>query len=309
MNQNQVQVVDPVLSNISIQYRPVGLVADRIFPRQPVGEVSGTCYKYEKGMMFDIVDTRREINSGYKRASYKMETDTYKCFENGLEEVIDDRLRKIAGNKLNLEIDTTEFVTQLVALAAEKRVVDIVTNSSLITQYTTLTSAAKTQFNDYTNSDPIGVIQTGKATINAAIGRDPNKLVLGKEVFDKLVNHPALLDRIKYSQTGIVTAALMAVVFGVDEVLVAESLYNTVKKNQTASLSRLWGKKALLCYSEPTPGLKKISLGYTYEFSPRQTMAPFRDENNIGDVIRVKEDIDEKLMSADCGYLIVDAVA
>jgi hypothetical protein len=238
-----------------------------------------------------------------------MTTDTYKCFENGLEEIIDDRLRKIAGNKINLEVDTTEFVSNLVMLAAEKRVIDIVTSTSNITQYTTLTSAAKTQWNDYTNSDPIGVIQTGKTTINAAIGKDPNKLILGKEVFDQLVNHPALLDRIKYSQTGIVTASLMAVVFGVNEVLVAESLYNTVKKNQTASLSRLWGKRALLCYSEPTPGLKKISLGYTYEFSPRQTMVPFRDADNIGDVIRVKEDVDEKLMAADCGYLIVDAVA
>jgi hypothetical protein len=274
-----------------------------------VSEVSGTCYTYEKGMMFDIVDTRREINSGFKRASYKMSSDTYKCFENGLEEIIDDRLRKIAGSKLNLEVDTTEFVSNLVMLAAEKRVIDIVTSTSLITNYTTLTSAAGTQFNDYTNSDPVGVIQTGKTTINAAIGRDPNILVLGKEVYDKLCQHPQLLDRIKYSQTGVVTSALMASIFGVAQVLVAESLYNTVKKNQTASLSRLWGKNALLCYSEQTPGLKKISLGYTYEFTPRQTMVPFRDAENIGDVIRVKEDVDEKLMAADCGYLITAAVA
>ena len=309
MNQNQVQVVDPVLSNISIQYRNSGFVADLIFPRLPVGEVSGTCYKYEKGMQFDIVDTRREMGSGFKKASYKLESDTYKCFENGLEDVIDDRMRRIAGNKMNIESDTTEFVANLVALAAEKRVVDVVTSTSVITQYTTLTAAAHTQWNDYTNSDPIGVIQTGKTTINAAIGKDPNTLVLGKEVFDKLCQHPQLLERIKYSQTGVVTAALMAAIFNIGRVLVAESLYNTVKKNQTASLSRLWGKKALLCYSEGSPSLKQVSLGYTYEFNPRQTMVPFRDKDNIGDVIRVKEDVDEKTMCADAGYLIVDAVA
>jgi hypothetical protein len=116
------------------------------------------------------------------------------------------------------------------------------------------------------------------------------------------------LERIKYSQKGVVTADLLASIFEVDRVIVAESLYNTAKKGQTVSLSRVWGKDCLLAFVSPRPGLKQVSLGFIMQQRAFQT-EKYREEKIKSDVIRVSHIVDEKLVAAACGYLIKSAVA
>lgn len=298
--------VDPILTNVSIGYSNGGFVAKEIFPAIPVAEISGTYFIYNKGNRFGLSDARRAPKSGYNRIDWELSTDTFKCIKYGLEEVIDDDERRIAKSPLNLNVDTTEIVTDRMLLAAEKRVADIVTSTTTMTSNTTLVGNDK--WSAYNTSDPIKDIEAGKTAVSNAIGQEANKMILSKDAFDKLKWHPAILSKIQYVQRAVVTTDLLAAIFGFAEVRVASSLYNSAGKGLTPSLSRLWGKDVLIAYVEKSVGLKKISLGYTMQFEGLQTISPFRDDKNIGDVIRVTEWVDEKLVSADCAYLIKNAV-
>jgi hypothetical protein len=52
-------------------------------------------------------------------------------------------------------------------------------------------------------------------------GFAPNILVIGPHVLQALRNHPEILDRIKYTERGIVTEDLIASLLGVEKILVS----------------------------------------------------------------------------------------
>lgn len=296
---------DAILTNISLRYKNVGYVADAILPRVPVKKSSDKYYIYDK-QSFNIDESRRAARSKYNRIDWSVSTDTYSCDEHGLEQAIDDKEKRNADKPLNLEIDTAEIVTDKIMLNREKRVADLVFSASTITENTTLSGTD--QWSDAVNSDPIGDIDTGIDTVIQNCGKKPNLIVINRDVFIQLKEHPAILDKIKYSQKGIITPELLAAVFNVEQLLVADTLYNSAAEGQTVSLSRVWGKKCLIAYREMRPSIKKISLGYTFESLSRRT-EKYRERSINSDVIRVREEVDEKIVATACAYLIVDAVA
>jgi len=292
---------DAILSNISVQYRNAAYVGSQLLPVVPVQKESDLYYLYNsKADRFRIPTTLRAPKSESKQVDWKVTTDTYTCEEHALNDLIDDRERNNADAPLNLEVDTVEFLTDIIELAQEKRYVDLLT---AMTHGATVTI----KWEDYTNSDPISDIKTGKQYIHSRIFREPNTLLLGKEVYDTLKDHPDILDRIKYVQKGVVTAELMASVFEVDRVLVGEAGYNTNKEGQNASYSYLWGKYGILAYVEPRPGIKKFSLGYTFKVGNNVTRRA-RIETRHSDWFEVAMIVDEKLVSADCGYLLTGCI-
>ena len=296
---------DAVLTNISLQYQNPGFVADLVMPRMPVKKESDLYYIYGKER-FSVPNTRRAPKSPYGKVDWTPSSDTYQCKEEGLEESIDDRERKNADKPLNLEIDTTELLTDLIALKRETRVATLLTTVANFTNDTTLSGTD--QWSDKSGSDPVDDVKTAILAINASIGLDPNTMVIPREVYEELKQHPAILERIKYSQKGIITADLLAAVFEIPRILIAGSLYNTAMQGQTASLSRVWGKHVFIGYVETNPGLKKITTGITFQAQARMTER-YREEKIKSDTFRVSEIVDEKLVAELAGYVIRDAVA
>ena len=76
-----------------------------------------------------------------------------------------------------------------------------------------------------------------------------------------------ILDRIKYTQKGIVTVDLLATLFEVENVYVAWSVVNSAAKGADANVDFIMGKHALLCYSNPRPALRKPSAGYIFAWT------------------------------------------
>jgi len=288
---------DAILSNISIQYKNAAYVGLQLMPVVPVKKESDLYYIYNsKADRFRIPETLRAPKTESKTVDWKVTTGTYSCKEHALNDLIDDRERNNADSPLNLEVDTVEFLTDIIELAQEKRIADLLTGASMVNGAT-----ITVKWEDYVNSDPIADIETGKQDVHSRIFRSPNTLLLGKQVYDKLVHHPDILDRIKYVQKGIVTADLMASVFGVDKVIVGEAGYNTKKEGQTAVYGYLWGKYAILAYIEPRPGIKKYSLGYTFKVGKNVTRRA-RMETKHSDWFEPSMIVDEKLVSVDCSY-------
>ena len=290
---------DAILSNISVQYRNAAYVGLQLMPVVPVKKESDIYYIYDsKADRFRIPETLRAPKTESKTVNWKVTTGTYTCKEYALNDLIDDRERNNADAPLNLEVDTVEFLTDIIELAQEQRIATLLTGASM-----THSAIISVKWEDYANSDPIGDIETGKQDIHSRIFRNPNTLLLGVEVYNVLKHHPDILDRIKYVQKGVVTAELMANIFEVDKVIIGEAGYNTKKEGQTAVYGYLWGKYAILAYVEPRPGIKKYSLGYTFKVGNNVTRRA-RMETKHSDWFEPSMICDEKLVSVDCGYLM-----
>jgi hypothetical protein len=292
---------DQILTNISIMYRNAAYVGTELMPIVPVKKKSDIYYIYDdKADRFRIPKTLRAPKTESKTVDWKVTTDGYVCDEHALNDLIDDIERDNADSPLNLEVDTVEFLTDILQLGLEMRIKDIL-EASLSA------NAPSIKWDVYETSDPIANIETGKDAIHAVIFREPNVLLLGKAVYDKLKHHPKILDRIKYVQKGVVTPELMASVFEIEKVIVGKAGYNTAKEGKPESLSYLWGKNAILAYVEPKPGVKKFSLGYTFQSQPFQTRRA-RIEIRHSDWFEVGDIEAEKMVAVACGYRISPAI-
>ena len=293
---------DKILTNISIQYRNAAFVGTQLMPIVSVKKKSDVYYIYDsKGTRFRIPQTLRAPKTESKTVDWKVSTDNYNCNEYALNDLIDDIERDNADKPLNLEVDTVEFLTDIIQLGLEMRIKTVV--EAALSGHT-----PETKWSTSATSDPITDIENGKKAIHAVIFKRPNVLLLGQSVYDVLKHHPDILERIKYVQKGVITAELLASVFEVEKVIIGAAGYNTAKEGKTASYSYLWGKNAILAYVEPRPGIKKFSLGYTFQSKKFQTRRA-RIETKHSDWFEVGDIETEKMVCAACGYRISDAIA
>ncbi len=298
--------VDKILTNISIMYRNAAYVGTEIMPIVPVKKKSDIYYIYNsKADRFRIPKTLRAPKTESRTVDWKVDTDGYVCDEHALNDLIDDIERDNADKPLNLQVDTVEFLTDILQLSLEMRIKDML--ELKLTAHAP-TSGVWDDYTDATATNPIADIEVGKDAIHAVIFKEPNVLLLGKAVFESLKHHPKILERIKYSQKAVLTTDLMAELFGIEKVIVGKAGYNAAKEGKAESLSYLWGKNAILAYVEPRPGIKKFSLGYTFQSQKFKTRRA-RIEVKHSDWFEVGEIETEKIVCAACGYRIADAIA
>jgi len=297
--------IDAILSNVSTKFGNGEAIADAIFPRVKVAKESDKFFTYTRN--FRIPRSYRAIGSESEGIDWEISTDSYFCEEYALHDDVYDRLRKNADAPLNLDVDTTETLTDALILDREKRIADIAFSDTYVTNGDTLVGAD--QWSDYAGSDPLGDLETAMVSVQEACGKRPNLLALGDQVMSKLRNHPDLLERIKYTQKGVVTEDLLSsLLSGAPSIVVGNLMYDDTQEGVAENLDYIWGKKVLVAYREASPGIKKISLGYQFYNQDRET-AKWREEKLKGDRIEVSEVSAEKLVSASCGYLLQGVVA
>lgn len=300
-------VVDPALSNVSVKYTNDTFIADLVFPMVKVSKQTGKYYVYDKANL-RVDKTNRAAGSAANEIDFGVApTGTFACDDHALKGFVVDEVQDQADAALNPLIDETETVTEKLLLDREVNAAAILTDTAQLTQNTTLSGTS--QWSDYSNSDPIGDVRTARTTIHSNTFKKPNTLIMGKQVFDILIEHPQIIERIKYSQLGVVTPELLARVFQVETILVGEAGNNTAVEGQTDSLSYVWGKHAIVAYISPVIRLKMLTLGVTFTYSTRMVKR-WRDEDREGTYVRVGNDnYVQKLIAALAGYLIKNVVA
>lgn len=298
--------IDPVLSNLSVEYKSQGLIGAQVLPHIPVKTETGTYYIFDKDNL-RVYDTQRAAGTKYKRTSYSVSTSTFNCEEQALEETLDDRERNTAADSLELEKSTMERVADRVLLAKEKRIADLVQSTSNITNYTTLSS--NMQWSDGTNSRPFADIATAITTIRSNTGLIANTMVMSFETWLALREHDDVVERFKYvSGPQEIQPSMVAPLFGLNQILVAGASYNQAFEGATDSLAGVWNDNVLIAYINSSPAIRSVSLGYSFQKEPMMTRV-YRDETINSDVYRVGEVVDEKLVAEAAGYLIVNTCA
>lgn len=172
---------------------------------------------------------------------------------------------------------------------------------------------------DNGNSDPIKLITELKRDIQRETRRMPNKLTLGVEVYDALILHPAIKETIKYTGTtanpAIVTKQVLAQVFGVDEVLVLESTYNSAKAGEKEKMEFICDPKgALLSYAPKTAQIDEPSAGYIFAWDMGLGGSPYYVSSYDGpqeshtEYVEGLASVDMKVTGKDMGVYLKDCV-
>lgn len=265
--------IDRAMTNISVAYMQdaSAFVADKVFPIVPVKRQSDVYYQYSKADF--MRDEARERGAATESAGgdYGVEAqEPYYCRKHAFHIDVTPEARANYDEPLDADRDATDFVSQKMLIRREMEWASKFFGTGIWdTEFAgaASTSGTNKEYWSSATSDPIGDITGASVQMASETGYRPNTLVLSPFVFNALKNHEDILDRIKYTQRGIVTADLLATLFEVDKVLVAWSVSNTAVKGATEATDFIMGKHAMLCYSNPAPALRKPSAGYIFAWT------------------------------------------
>jgi hypothetical protein len=292
--------VNAVLSNISIAYKNNMYIAEQVFPRVPVQKKSDFYYTFDKGAFFRDEVGVRAPGTRARRADYSV------CIEYALAKEVSDELYLNSDAPFRPAIEATEYVTDALLRAQERRVALLTTGASA--GWTTTASPSVQWTSD--SSDPWNDIDDVIAGVVNTCGVMPNTMVMSYNVWRELRRHPDFVDRVKYvSAKGRVDVSDVANWFNLPNVLVGTALYDSTKElaSTACDLTPIWGDAVWIGYVPSSPGLMTPAAGYVFEWMARQTRT-YRMDQERTDVFEASHSTDEVVSSSDAGGIIINAI-
>lgn len=320
----QMYHVDKMLTNISIAYMQSDsvFIANKVFPIVPVVKQSDRYFKYLKEDWFRDEAEKRAPATESAGGGYEIDnTPTYFCEKYAYHKDVTEEDRVNTDEPLNADRDATEFVASKLLLARE-----VVWQSTYMKigiwgkDWAGASSGNGTTTLTYWNasdSTPIEDIHEAQVTMQSTTSFKPNVLVITPWVYNALRDHPGIMDKIKWTQKGIVTLDLIAALFDVEQILVAQAVVNVAAKGAAEDTDFMYGKDALLLYVPARPGLKTPSAGYIFAwsgmlgagaFGTRIIRIPVPLKGNGTERIEGEMAFDMKVVSSDLGTFFHDIV-
>ena len=309
---SELQAVDPVLSNMLVGYQQSQdrFVADRVFPLVPVEKQGFTYYLFTKKYWFLDEMKGRSPGAAFARGGYGASTTTGFANTWGLEHPIADEARANNQTPMGLEQAGLQWLAQQSLIRRERAfAADFMATSVWATD----DNNATTDWDDFSAGDPVNDVLTAKRTISNSTGMDGNAMVLGYIVHQALVNHPDIIDRVKYTRDGLLGTVeqILAQAFGVERYLVGKSSYNSANEGQTFSGAAIIDDDCLVCSISAAPGMFTASAGYTFAWDGGGgggQIAQYREPQVKSDVLQLSEAWDQKAVATDLGYFFADVV-
>jgi hypothetical protein len=305
-------IVDKLLTNVSQAYIPQGFVSELALTPLKTVQSSGRIGKYGNQHL-RLESTLMGGKGVAKRVEIRQyASDSYFIKPNGLEDMITPEEYDNVEQPFDIEKDVTAQLTSLLYIGKEKALADSLRSTSILTQNVTLSGTS--QWNDYTNSDPIAVINTAKSVIRSASGVLPDTMIMDEGVMNVLRFHPKLLRNLGFAdnRAGSLEDADIARAFRVKRILVADVVFDTAKEGQTSSLAPLWGKDVILASLPTDPAKLQKTLGYYVtkgSEGPRKVYKQNVVNPPDSKSIIVKDSYDMVLTDTACGYVIKAAIA
>lgn len=248
--------IDKPLTDFSIAFlqNPGDFVAGLAIPTKAVSKQSDKYFVYDAAAFMKDDAKLRKAGDESVGGGFALSNDTYFCDKYALHVDVDFDEIANADAPVDLERDSMEYLAHAMLIRREKLWAAACFGTGIWGE--DVTGSSTTQWDDYSGSDPIKMVDQAKRNVRIKTGRDPNKLVLGLDVFNALKEHPDLVDRLKYTSSDSITEAMIAKRLGVDSVLVAKALVDNGPEGRSgASLGFIVdSKSALLIHATPNVG-------------------------------------------------------
>ncbi len=293
-----------------------GLIGQRVFPISNVAKAAGSYGIIPIEQLLKARDTTRASGAGYNRQDFTFDDVAFACREHGAEEVIDDREEAMYGDYFDAEQVSTMRAYDAVLRNQEARIAALLYNGTTFTSNTTVITE---EWDTAASAVPITDIATGKAGVFAACGMYPNTLICNQKQFDGARSTAQVIDVIKYSghmdpRAGNITAQALAIVLGIDQILIAGAAYDSAVQGAASTMVPIWGDEYMFLAKVATGNdFKEACIGRTFHYAedgsqPGGTVETYRDEPKRSDVVRVRHDVDEVLLYVQAGWLFSNAI-
>ena len=314
----------PALTAIAIGYRnpAASYIADQVLPRVPVTAEKFGWTEYPLAEAFNVPEAEVGRTGRVQQLEFGGEERESAVKDYGFDSPIPysdieaaREARQRGVSTFDPEGHATMMLTDTVLNCREVRVARMVHNPANYAAERKITLAGTDRFDDYDQSDPIGVIKEG---INSTLVVRPTDLTLGRGVWTKLSSHPKVIEAVKGGLTtsGMVTVEQFKELFsgeGIREVHIGDAWYNTAKQGQPVQLERAWGNHIALTHKNPiaSPQGGGITFGFTAQYGSRIAGRIVDEDIGLSGGVRVRagERVRELIVARDAGYLIQNAVA
>ncbi len=309
--------VNALLTNLSIGYSNETYVADEVFPPVDVSKQSDLIASYDRNMLLRSVAAVRAPGTRARRSGWELtNTATYFARNFAIGHAVTVEEAANADEIFNLEVDSTEWVTEQIALAKE---IAFATEAFTSGNWTTTAAGDSgfTKWSNYASSTPIEDLRGYARVIRQLIARRPNVICMGEIVWDRLADHPDLLERVKYSgsaeRPAMVSRNMLAQLLEFDKVVVASALKVTSAEGASSETRADIIDDDLLMIFRPQRASRKMpAAGYNFNWAPSGGGAQFirRYEETVErqTVIEAHAYFDYNVVAADAGLLLTDAV-
>lgn len=276
----------------------------------PVTERGGLFLSFDRNGI-RVYDDRRAPGAHYKKIDGTgYEGRPYKLHSRGLiQEIPVERWDEAKTIGVDLGPIASNELTEAEMLALENEQATLLTDPAKYNSNNTEVLSGTSQWSD-SSSTPSVDVRSWISAISAQIGKSPNVALLGYDVYQALQDHPAILDRIKYTSRDSITAEMLAQLWNIEKVVIGEA----VVEDNTGQVSRVWGKNVILARVNPA-GLasgkipfssmmsaKKITPSFAYTYverdSPKISNPWFTEENDCYNY-KIKFDRDSDIVGVD----------
>lgn len=299
--------VAKAINQAAIAYKNGAYIADQVFPIVTVNKDKGKYFTFDRGeWVQDAASVNRQPGSDAPRGGYTVSNESYECNQWTFAHAIPDEIVEQADEAIQPYERGIQFCMEKVFLRRERVAAAAIFTASVWGTDKSVTYA----WSDIANCDPVDDVRTGQATVLKDTGFEPNTLVMGRQVWDKLVINPDLKDAIKGVQVANMAAMQNAVAgwLGVERVIVGNASYNAAKDGATTSREFVWGKDAVLYYRPSAPALDEPSAGYIFQLKDVGTRA-WREESPLQTVVEAKIYGAVVVTASKAGYRFASVVA
>lgn len=277
-----------------------GFIGLEMMPIFPVPEQSATFPVLPKEALLSVPETKRAMRSNYNRGDWEFEEGYYATRENGWEEPLDDRERKLYQSKFDAELVATKRASSIILRSQEVRIATKTFNATNFTAH-----AVANEWDDAANATPIDDINAGIMAVRAACGMIPNTLAVSFSTFVNLKRCAQVVELLKYTYPGekinSMSPEQLAVVLNVERVLVGGAVYNGAKNGQNANIADVWNNEyAMLTITSSAPDISEPCLGRTFlwteDADSNSVVEQYREDPRRSDIFRCRHDTDESFI-------------
>jgi hypothetical protein len=295
--------INAYLSEVARGYSNNAFIAENLFPVIDSESEKIDIFEFNKEA-FQVYNTERAIRANSNIMSPKgFNKKSATLTEHDLAYPIDYREEE-ESKKVKLQLHATNVVTEGLKLKHEKQCADLVQNTANYTSGNKITLSGTSKFTDYTNSDPIGVIEDGKDAIAGKIAQDPNTMIIGHDSWKKLKRHPQIQGLISNNQNKLVTLNFLKEIFEIQNIYIGKSVF----VDENGNFVKVWSDNIILAYTSPLSSRTEYDPAFAYTVRKKNSLAidEYRKEGNKLKFIRATDIYTPFLVGPEAGYLIND---
>jgi hypothetical protein len=242
-------------------------IARLIAPVVPVSKQGDIYSVFSRADALRTESSERSPGTEANRITRTISSDTYFAQNYALKYpvTIEDRANADPVFRQNLINNAAEYVMDKLSLGWEVRIAGIANNTSNVGSST----AVGSEWDAAASSDPLGDIETALDNVQDLTGKRPNRILMGLAAWRSLKRNDSIRNIINGTNNGggYPSAAQIASILEVEQILVGAAYRNTANEAQAETLAKVWGDNVTVYYAPSTASRDKPSWLYSFRWA------------------------------------------